>query len=203
MSALLFYGPSALSTARQYIEEHGILIGAPFGEGGLKVEAARDFVSMMSRHHIGPQRKFLLVGPMEEATPTASDVLLKTLEEFDPAVATPILWASSVDAVVPTVVSRCVLKWCYSEVETSPLSAACADFCSHYISSDFASLLSLLKAHKKEIRNFAHVLPSALKGHVADNVAISNLWKNLRLLLVDPLRITYLSFLDCVLRSRI
>ncbi len=63
----------------------------------------------------GPLRVALL-GPAERLTPEAANALLKLLEEVPPYLAV-ILYAEAPDRVIPTVRSRCALRFCSSPRE--------------------------------------------------------------------------------------
>lgn len=55
----------------------------------------------------------MIVGPVDVVTQEGVvDVLLKTLEEFDPRGSRPYLWAWDVGSVRPTIRSRCLMEWC-------------------------------------------------------------------------------------------
>ncbi|MDB4278203.1 hypothetical protein N9917_01235 [Deltaproteobacteria bacterium] len=112
MSALLFYGPGAEDEALQRAESIGRLLADPFGSEGLKVADARAMTTLMSAPPVGSQIGVLVAGPMDKATPEAQDALLKHLEEFDADTIQPVLWASDVGAVFPTIRSRCLMEWC-------------------------------------------------------------------------------------------
>jgi len=74
----------------------------------LKKEGAREFVEMMSYLPVGSGRRSVLLGPLDEITPVVGDVLLKTLEEFNPNGLRPFLWAWDLGGVIPTIRSRCL-----------------------------------------------------------------------------------------------
>jgi hypothetical protein len=86
------------------------MLAKPYGEDGLKTDEAREVVSCLSSPPVGDQMGSLVIGPMDKASPRSSDVLLKILEDFDPNAVLPILWANDIEAVSPTVRSRCLVK---------------------------------------------------------------------------------------------
>lgn len=83
----------------------------PFGDDGLKAAEAREVVASLLSPPVGMEAGVLVVGPMDLAWPKASDVLLKRIEEFNPEVVTPILWANDLGGVSPTIRSRCLERW--------------------------------------------------------------------------------------------
>ena len=111
-SAVLFHGPSALDRATEFADELGRLLQEPFGAEGLKIEESREIIALMNNTPLGDKPGVLIIGPMDHAWPSATDVLLKTLEEFDPAVLRPVLWAHDEGGVRGTIRSRCLRQWC-------------------------------------------------------------------------------------------
>jgi hypothetical protein len=83
-----------------------------FGEGGLKIADSRELVETMDGAPVGDVPGVVVVGPMDHAQQAAADVLLKTLEEFDPDQVRPVLWANDETEVSPTIRSRCLRRWC-------------------------------------------------------------------------------------------
>lgn len=83
----------------------------PFGEKGLKVDEAREFVSLLQSPPIGMDIGVVLAGPMDLALPKSADVLLKSIEEFAAEFVRPILWANDLGGVRPTIRSRCLDVW--------------------------------------------------------------------------------------------
>ena len=115
MSALLYYGPGAQQYATNEAHQMGRLLGS-FGEEGLKADDSRSIVSLLNETPVGDRKGIVIIGPMDLANPIASDVLLKSLEEFKDDFVQPLLWAIDIGNVVPTIRSRCLAKWCYAKV---------------------------------------------------------------------------------------
>jgi len=111
-SAVLFHGPTAYDRAMEFSDGLGRLIHEPFGDGGLKIDESREIIALMNNTPLGDKPGVLVIGPMDHAWPAATDVLLKTLEEFDPQVLRPILWAHDEGGVRGTIRSRCIRQWC-------------------------------------------------------------------------------------------
>lgn len=108
MSTILYYGLAARKMALEEAGKLGRLMTDPFGDNGLKIDEAREIVSILQSGSLGGLKGTLVVGPMDRVPPKSSDVLLKTLEEFDDSIVQPILWAYDLNGVSPTIRSRCV-----------------------------------------------------------------------------------------------
>lgn len=115
MSCYLFYGPDSYRKTLEKSKELGKLVGS-FGEEGLKVEEAREVVSLIqSPPFVGSGLAVVVVGPMDQSRDRSSDVLLKSIEEFDHKIVQPLLWAYDLGEVRPTVRSRSLAVWCPSD----------------------------------------------------------------------------------------
>jgi len=60
---------------------------------------------------VGDLMGVIIIGPMDEANPKASDVLLKSIEEFRGDYLQPIMWANDLGGVTMTIRSRCMDRW--------------------------------------------------------------------------------------------
>lgn len=110
-SCILFHGPGAREAALAEAPLLGRLVAPPYGDDGLRAAEAREVVSSLLSPPVGEEAGVVVVGPMDLAWPKASDVLLKRIEEFNPKVVTPILWANDLGGVSPTIRSRCLERW--------------------------------------------------------------------------------------------
>ena len=110
--AVLFYGPEARDKAVLRAEEVGRVLADPVGDKGLKVADSRRIVELAAQPGVGDRAPSLVVGPLDQATPEASDALLKTLEDLSEAPLRLILWADHLGGVVPTIRSRTHRIWC-------------------------------------------------------------------------------------------
>lgn len=111
-SALLFHGPGAKEASEAFLPTVGRVLTEPFGQCGLKIEEARQIIELMLDSPLGDDPGVVWVGPLDVAAQNATDVLLKCLEEFDPDIVRPVLWANDLGAVSDTIVSRCLHRWC-------------------------------------------------------------------------------------------
>lgn len=110
-SCLLFHGPGARQAALDEAGRQGILMHEPFGDEGLKVEEAREFVSLLLSPVPGSERGVVVAGPMDQTKGLKSeDAMLKGIEQFSDYVL-PILWAFDLGGVKPTIRSRCLSVW--------------------------------------------------------------------------------------------
>ena len=113
ISCRLYHGPGARQAALDAANRLGRLLHEPFGDEGLKVDEAREFVELMQSPPLGEDSGVVLAGPMNHAAPKSSDVLLKSIEEPPPYVH-PVLWATDLGGVSATIQSRCLHIWCPS-----------------------------------------------------------------------------------------
>ena len=96
----------------------------------------------------GPTRVALL-GPAERLTPEAANALLKLLEEVPPYLAV-LLYAEAPDRVIPTVRSRCALRWAAPPQDLLRPALAQAG----YTPKEIAFLLDLLAEREEEAFSF-------------------------------------------------
>lgn len=91
----------------------------PIGDTGLKVDDSRALVEISSSSGIGDRPPSVVVGPLDAATPEASDALLKTLEDLCDGPLSIVLWADHLCGVSATIQSRTHAVWC-PEGPTTP-----------------------------------------------------------------------------------
>ena len=89
----------------------GRLLHEPFGDTGLKVAEAREFVALLQCPPVGDDFGVVVAGPLDHAAPKSTDVLLKSIEE-PPVYVSPLLWATDLGGVAATIRSRCLAVWC-------------------------------------------------------------------------------------------
>lgn len=110
-SCLLYHGPGAKEAALKEGLRLGRLMCPPMGEGGLKVDEARQVTDLLMSPPVGDQLGVLLIGPIDEANPKAADTLLKCIEESSGDYVQAIMWANDLGSVVLTLRSRCLERW--------------------------------------------------------------------------------------------
>ena len=116
-SPILFHGPSAREAALGTASELGRLIHEPFGDAGLKIAESREIIDLMNNTPVGDEPGVVVMGPMDLAQQVATDVLLKSIEEFNDRIVRPVLWALDEAEVSPTIRSRCLRRWCPGDLE--------------------------------------------------------------------------------------
>lgn len=115
-SAVLFHGPGARAAALRAVPGLGRLLHPPFGAEGLKIAESRAIIDLMSNAPVGDRAGVVVVGPLDRALPASTDVLLKSIEEFNPEVVRPVLWAHDDTEVSSTIRSRCLRQWCPGDI---------------------------------------------------------------------------------------
>jgi DNA polymerase-3 subunit delta' len=101
-------GPCGICRACQLVlaDRHpDVSLVAPEG-GRVKIEAIRELQQMLSLSPVEGDHRFSIIRRFDVATPSAANCLLKTLEEPPPRVIL-LLTADRIDALLPTIVSRC------------------------------------------------------------------------------------------------
>lgn len=111
ISCRLYHGPGARTAVLEEAGRLGRLLHEPFGDEGLKVDEAREFILLMQCPPVGEDLGVVIAGPLDRAAPKSSDVLLKSIEEPPPYVF-PLLWATDLGGVAATIQSRCLPIWC-------------------------------------------------------------------------------------------
>lgn len=144
-SCVLYHGPEAETVGHAAALAHGRLL--PFTGSDLKKEGARELTSLISRGLPGgAPTGSVLVGPVDEIASATSDVLLKTIEEFNPLGVRPFLWAWDLGGVANTLKSRCVLKFCPGEdPRLEGYEAAAQSVLKFYLDGDWVSLVEELR----------------------------------------------------------
>lgn len=179
-SAILFHGPGAQIVAHQRAEELGRLLHEPFGLEGLKIAESREIVELMGGTPLGDVPGVLIIGPMDHAWPASTDVLLKTLEEFDGRVLRPVLWAWDEGGVRGTIRSRCLRQWCPGpEVEDEVLLAQIRDLLDSSLVGDRVRVLEILKEGKGQEDLFLGAAAQLLRARTMGSRELV-LWERVR-----------------------
>lgn len=151
---------------------------AVFGSEGLKIAESREIIDMMGNSPVGDQPGVVVIGPMDWARQNATDVLLKTLEEFDPRVVCPVLWAHDESEVSPTIRSRCLRQWCPGEIVTDEEVATRArDLVNEALDRRYASVVELLK--EQDPRQMLEAASDILRERGIDKTT-RRLWESVR-----------------------
>ena len=196
-SCLLYHGPDAESYALQQAELAGRLLAPPFGKDGLKVDDARQIVSLLGSTPVGMQVGVVVVGPMELANSKSSDVLLKSIEEFQGGFVRPILWANDIGGVTSTIRSRCIDVWVpRSKPLPNDVVQQGEAIISDCLAQKFYMLPTLLDKSELTEVQLLDTLVFSLVGKLEDEGA-RGLWERLRLVgqWRNPTRVEILSAL--------
>lgn len=181
-SCLLFHGPGAREAALAEVSSLGALVAPPYGDDGLKTDEARSVVASLLSPPLGKETGVVIVGPMDMANPKASDVLLKRIEEFNPKVVIPILWAHDLGGVSPTIRSRCIDRWAPhgsdAEEDDAVITAAWELVEAVTLKETFRVASALFRVKGKEVE-LLKALAGVLSTDLDDPVKIA-LWSRLR-----------------------
>lgn len=180
-SCILFHGPGAESVGHAEALAFGRLL--PFTGSSLKKDGARELVSLLSQRAVGGGRSAVLVGPVDEVNPATSDVLLKSIEEFDPAGTRPFLWAWDLGGVSSTLRSRCLLQFCPgTDTRTEDHLPVANDLLRAYYEGDWVTVIETVKESEGVdllLRAVVDALAPKLSVTVPDPRYVS-LWECLR-----------------------
>lgn len=181
-SCILFHGPGSRQAALDEAHRIGRLLADPIGDEGLKVDQAREFVGLMGSTPIGMEVGVLIVGPMDEAHPKSSDVLLKTIEEFDGTLIQPILWARDLGGVASTIQSRCLERWAPSSSdpdENESLAAAGWTILEAMRSQDSMTIVDTIRQFKGQMVDLLSSVADAMSSAPSD-VQVIRYWDQIR-----------------------
>lgn len=149
---VLFHGPQARGTAIDHARSVGRLILDPLGDQGLKVVHSREVVELASSSGVGDRPPAVVLGPLDRATPSAADALLKTLEDLATAPLQIILWADFLGGVIPTIRSRSLSRWCAPAPtwESPYMDEDARKLWSSYRQRDLSGCLETLRKRQKD-----------------------------------------------------
>jgi hypothetical protein len=184
-SCLLVHGPASESVAHEEARLHGRVLS--FGDGSgdpLRKGEARELVELLSTPTVGDKPFSVVVGPVDEVALATGDVLLKTVEE--PFVHGPrlYLWARDLGEVLPTIRSRCVLKFApgadprldfYTDRATKLVSA--------YIQGNWTVLIEEFREAKGETDLLVEAVVGVLASRLEESQMqddLLDLWAGLR-----------------------
>ena len=187
MTPILFYGPMARDKAIRRASEIGRPVSEPVGDKGLKVDDARKIVALSNSSGVGDKPPSLVVGPLDLATPEASDALLKTLEDLAEGPLRLVLWSDYLKGVIGTIRSRTLPKWCPpNKTWIDPLSwiePSAKELCKAIVEKDEVKILEVLS--EKDNKKYAPELLQCLSNFLAKEIEKGNyevlkIWNDLR-----------------------
>jgi hypothetical protein len=158
----------------------------PVGDKGLKVDDSRQVVEISLNPGVGDKPPYVVIGPLDAATPEASDALLKTLEEVENTPLRIVLWADYLGEVIPTIRSRTHAVWCPpGRTWLDPLSwkeDAAKALLKAWLAEDWVRVIGLLAEDAKNwqdlLRALCNLLPPATSGEGGERVML--LWESIR-----------------------
>lgn len=185
-SCLIFHGPMAKDTAIRKALEVGHLMAPPFGgDGGLSTEEAREMVVQLLNTPLRSGLGVVIAGPMDGVkSKKASDVLLKSIEEFDDKVVLPILWANDLGEVASTIRSRCLDIWCPGKVisteEDDDLMRIAWEFVTQVQEGDVTGIAKAAKSVKDENSSKLLIALAEVLASQIQEPKVQMIWMNLR-----------------------
>lgn len=183
---MLFHGPTSQGRAAEAASRWGRSMGV-FGDPkrGLNIEALRAAAEVISTPPVGDRRGAVIIGPMDILSQEGVvDALLKSIEEFDPELTRPYLWAWDIGGVRPTIRSRCVTEWCPGSLplDQAMLEAAQSVVSAHLSGSTSAVLeaFATIKASWKDAADDFMVAVAHTISSRRDEEAVVHLWGRVR-----------------------
>ena len=180
-SCPLYHGPGARQYALDEASRAGVLLHEPFGEDGLKVDAAHEIVSLLQAAPIGIDMGVVVVGPMDKAPPRSADVLLKSVEEPSDYIWL-VLWADDLGGVRDTIQSRCLTMWCPAtgfEAPDEELESTARELLAAYLGGRYFEVPGLVAKMKGKEAELLGEVADAMGGTL-DNPKVPPLWERVR-----------------------
>lgn len=170
--SVLFHGPGSEASCAEEVKAGDLrLLHPPFGhtieEGRktpryLSVDEARQIVDILGSNPVGSAEGVVIVGPMNLASDQSSDVLLKALEETGEGRTSAYLWATDIQGVRPTVVSRCRHVYCPGfDQGKDAMDIAATKAVRYWCSGKKGAAICTLKPYKGQEVNLIGALSSA------------------------------------------
>jgi hypothetical protein len=139
------------------------MLADPIGDEGLKTDEVREAVKLLNSAVVGSRIGVVVLGPLDGIRPEASDVLLKTLEDFNPKSVQPILWAYDAGDVRGTIRSRCLEEWCpYGLDPETEFQEDALEVVRASLKRDWASVIDIVKERKGQERELLSATATVL-----------------------------------------
>lgn len=182
---VLFHGPAARGEAVTHARSVGRLLLDPLGDQGLKVADARAVVELASSSGIGDRPPCVILGPLDRATPSAGDALLKTLEDLATAPLQIVLWADFLGGVLLTLRSRSLPRWCPPPPYwSSPyMDDDAKQLWTSYSQKDLGACLETLRKRQKDWADLLQGVCEVAAEEAPLHPAAARLWGQVRPLL--------------------
>lgn len=178
MTALLVHGRNAYDHALQKAIEYGNHY--EFGGDTLTTEDARKAIERMAFPIVGVDTFAILIGAVDRARGSATDALLKGIEEHDNFVV-PILWANSLSEVPKTIRSRCHTVWARGDEGASKdVYVRLARNC---VGGNYANIIIQLNEIEAKPLEVLFEIGNAMSGFDFSQDRVTQLWEKTRLAL--------------------
>ena len=178
MTALLIHGRNAYDHALQEatkFESH-----YEFGGDTLTTEDARKAIDRLAFPLVGVETFAVLIGAVDRARGSATDALLKGIEEHDNFVV-PILWANSLSEVPKTIRSRCRNVWAKGDEGIS--KDAYIRLARNCVAGNYANIIVQLNEIEAKPIEVLFEVGNAMSGFDFSQERVIQLWGKTRLAL--------------------
>jgi hypothetical protein len=186
-SCLLVHGPTAETVAYEEARTYGRVLSLREDSGGpLRKGDARELIELLSTPTVGDRPLSVVIGPLDTVSPATGDVLLKTVEE--PFVHGPrlYLWARDLGEVIPTIRSRCLLRFAPGEDPRLDFYRDRASkIVSLYVQSNWSALVEEFRESKGEMDLLLEAVVAVISSRILEESLrdeLLDLWAELRAL---------------------
>lgn len=178
MTALLIHGRGALTHAYEEAAKYKTFY--EYGGDTLTTDDARKAMDRMAFPLVGIATFAILIGAVDKARGSATDALLKGIEEHDSFVV-PILWATSLTEVPKTIRSRCKVVW--ADEGEPQIKEEYLRLARNCISGNYANVIVQLNGIEEKPFFVLSELGNALSKFDFSQDRVITLWENVRLAL--------------------
>lgn len=178
MTALLIHGSGSLDMALRKASEYETYY--EFGGQSLATNDAKEAIQKMSYPIVGVGVFAVVIGAVDNARGSATDALLKTIEEHDDYVA-PILWANSLMDVPNTIRSRCRVVW--SNEADPQIQEEYQRLVKYCVGGNYANVVLTLNAIEVKPIEVLMGVGNALSQFDFQKPRVAKLWNSVRLAL--------------------
>lgn len=178
MTALLVHGRGALNYAYEEASKYKTFY--EYGGDTLTTDDARKAIDRMAFPLVGISTFAILIGAVDKARGSATDALLKGIEEHDSYVV-PILWATSLTEVPKTIRSRCKVIW--ADEGEPQIKEEYLRLARNCISGNYANVIVQLNGIEEKPFFVLSELGNALCKFDFSQDRVITLWENVRLAL--------------------
>lgn len=178
MTALLIHGSGAFDMALRKASDYQVYY--EFGGSSLSTDSAKEAIQKMSYPIVGVGVFAVVIGAVDNARGSATDALLKSIEEHDDFVV-PILWANSLMDVPSTIRSRCRVEW--SNENDSQVKEEYKRLTKYCVVGNYANVVLSLNAIEEKPLEVLTGVGNALSHFDFQKPRVAKLWNSVRLAL--------------------